>query len=77
MNVDHIKTNKNGMTKLVVSLPITQRQGLADLSGRLRTSQQTLIRSAVARLLEDNKPKSEPQSKPQPRTKRGRKRGVK
>ena len=69
MNVEHIKTNERGMTKLLVSFPITQRRGLAELSIRLGMSQQNLIRSAVARLLEDNRrapePPAEPETKPE------------
>ena len=76
MTVEHIKTNERGMTRLLVTFPITQREGLAELSRRLGTSQQNLIRAAVARLLEDNKPESDPQSEPEPKARRGRKRGA-
>ena len=75
MSVEHIKTNERGMTRLLVTFPITQREGLAELSRRLGTSQQNLIRAAVARLLEDNKPESDPQPEPEPKARRGRKRG--
>ena len=44
MSVEHIKTNERGMTRLLVTFPITQREGLAELSRRLGTSQQNLIR---------------------------------
>ena len=76
MGVEHIKTNERGMTRLLVNFPITQREGLAELSRRLGTSQQNLIRAAVARLLEDNKPASDPQPEPEPKARRGRKRGA-
>ena len=76
MSVEHIKTNERGMTRLLVTFPITQREGLAELSQRLGLSQQNLIRSAVARLLEDNKPESDPQPEPEPKARRGRKRGA-
>jgi hypothetical protein len=76
MSVEHIKTNERGMTRLLVTIPITQREGLAELSRRLGTSQQNLIRAAVARLLEDNKPESDPQPEPEPKARRGRKRGA-
>jgi hypothetical protein len=76
MNVEHIKTDKRGMTKLLVSFPITQRQGLAELSVRIGMSQQNLIRSAVARLLEDNKPEPEPRSEPEPTARTRRKRSA-
>ena len=76
MSVEHIKTNERGMTRLLVTFPITQREGLAELSRRLGTSQQNLIRAAVARLLEDNKPESHPQPEPEPKARRGRKRGA-
>ena len=78
MSVEHIKTNERGMTRLLVTFPITQREGLAELSRWLGTSQQNLIRSAVARLLEDNKPESDPQPEPEsePKARRGRKRGA-
>ena len=76
MRVEHIKTNERGMTRLLVTFPITQREGLAELSRRLGTSQQNLIRAAVARLLEDNKPESDPQPEPEPKARRGRKRGA-
>jgi hypothetical protein len=76
MSVEHIKTNERGMTKLLVGFPITQREGLADLSKRIGMSQQNLIRSAVARLLEDNRQESEHQEKREPK-KRGRRPGTK
>ena len=76
MSVEHIKTNERGMTRLLVAFPITQREGLAELSRRLGTSQQNLIRAAVARLLEDNKPELTPQPEPEPKARRGRKRGA-
>ena len=78
MSVEHIKTNERGMTRLLVTFPITQREGLAELSRRLGTSQQNLIRAAVARLLEDNKPDPTPQPEPvpEPKARRGRKRGA-
>ena len=76
MGVEHIKTNERGMTRLLVNFPITQREGLAALSRRLGTSQQNLIRAAVARLLEDNKPESDLQPEPEPKARRGRKRGA-
>ncbi len=76
MTVEHIKTNERGMTRLLVTFPITQREGLAELSRRLGTSQQNLIRAAVARLLEHNKPESDPQPEPEPKARRGRKRGA-
>jgi len=78
MSVEHIKTNERGMTRLLVNFPITQREGLAELSRRLGTSQQNLIRAAVARLLEDNKPEPTLQTEPgpEPKARRGRKRGA-
>ena len=76
MSVEHIKTNERGMTRLLVTFPITQREGLAELSQRLGLSQQNLIRSAVARLLVDNKPESDPQPEPEPKARRGRRRGA-
>ena len=76
MSVEHIKTNERGMTRLLVTFPITQREGLAELSRRLGTSQQNLIRAAVARLLEDNKPESDPQPELEPKARGGRKRGA-
>ncbi len=54
-----IKTNSRGMTKLLVTFSIDSRHGLADLSQRTGQSQQELIRTAVAQLLEAN---SEPES---------------
>ncbi|MFO0892828.1 MAG: hypothetical protein U0790_27265 [Isosphaeraceae bacterium] len=72
MTLDHLKQNGRGMTKLVVSFPVTQREGLAELSVRLGLSQQNLIRSAVARLLEDHRPRTEAASEPEPRRRRGR-----
>ena len=76
MSIEHIRTNERGMTRLLVSFPITQREGLAELSQRLGMSQQNLIRAAVARLLEDNKPEPTPQPEPEPKARRGRKRGA-
>ena len=76
MSIEHLKTNERGMTRLLVSFPITQREGLAKLSQRLGMSQQNLIRSAVARLLEDNRPEPEPEADPEPK-KRGRRAGTK
>ena len=76
MSIEHIKTDERGMTKLLVTFPITQREGLAELSQRLGMRQQNLIRSAVARLLEENKPEPEPQAVPEPK-KRGRRAGTK
>lgn len=72
MPLEHIKQDARGMTKLLVSLPISQREGLAELSGRLGISQQNLIRSAVARLLEDHRPRPEASSEPEPKRCRGR-----
>ena len=76
MSIEHIRTNERGMTRLLVSFPITQREGLAELYQRLGMSQQNLIRSAVARLLEDNRPEPKPQVEPEPK-KRGRRAGTK
>ena len=73
------KTRSHGFDRigcLLVTFPITQREGLAELSRRLGTSQQNLIRAAVARLLEDNKPESDPQPEPELKARRGRKRGT-
>ena len=76
MSIEHIRTNERGMTRLLVSFPITQREGLAELSQRLGMSQQNLIRSAVTRLLEEHKPEPEPQAEPEAK-KRGRRAGTK
>jgi hypothetical protein len=76
MSLEHIKTDAHGMTRLLVKFPVTQREGLADLSKRIGRSQQNLIRAAVARLLEDNRREPEPQAEPQPK-KRGRRAGTK
>jgi hypothetical protein len=77
MSVQHIKTDERGMTRLLVSLPITQREGLAELSRRLGMSQQGLIRSAVARLLVDNQPEPESEPEPESKARRGGKRCAK
>jgi hypothetical protein len=50
-----IKQNKNGQTKLLVTIPYSQRVGLNRVSKTLGLSQQSLIRSAIAALLEQHK----------------------
>jgi hypothetical protein len=55
MSVDHLKTNSRMMTRLLVRFSVSQREGLAVLSRRLNLSQQALIRSSVAKMLEDNR----------------------
>jgi hypothetical protein len=49
--LDHIKRNRNLNTKLLVTIPLDQRIGLAEMSNATETSQQELIRRAIGIML--------------------------
>ena len=51
-HVREIKQNAHGMTKLLVSIPMSQRLGLAEISTDTSIAQQELIRAAIGSLLE-------------------------
>jgi transposase InsO family protein len=51
--LDHIKRNRNLNTKLLVTIPLDQRIGLAEMSKATETSQQELIRRAIGAMLAD------------------------
>jgi hypothetical protein len=72
-----IKRNKNDQTRLLVTIPYSQRVGLHQLSARLGVSQQSLIRASIAALLSQHEdPEPEPQPKPRkPRAKASAKTG--
>jgi len=50
-DISHIKTNHKGITKLLVSIPVELRAGLAEMSAETGTPQQELIRQAIRNLL--------------------------
>jgi hypothetical protein len=62
-----IKRNKNDQTRLLVTIPYSQRVGLHQLSARLGLSQQSLIRSSIAALLSQHE-----DPEPQPKTRKTR-----
>ena len=64
MSVQHLKVNERGMTRLLVTIPLAQRQGLAELSRALKLSQQALIRSSIAQLLAGYQEAESPTSDP-------------
>ena len=54
--VEHVKRNKNGLTKMQIQVPISTRAGMAELSKRLGISQLAIVRSALAAFLLANEP---------------------
>ena len=52
--VEHVRRNKNGLTKMQIQIPISTRAGMAELSKRLGISQLALVRSALAAFLVAN-----------------------
>ena len=64
-----IKRNKNDQTRLLLSLPYSQRVGLHRLSAKLGLSQQSLIRSSIAALLSQHE---DPEPEPKPRKPRAK-----
>ena len=50
-DISHIKANRKGTTKLLVSIPVELRAGLAEMSAKTGTPQQELIRRAIRNLL--------------------------
>jgi hypothetical protein len=51
--LDHIKRNRKLNTKLLVTFPLQQRIGLAEMSHATEVSQQELIRRAIGAMLAD------------------------
>ena len=49
--VEHVRRNKNDLTKMQIQIPISMRAGMAELSARLGISQLALVRSALAAFL--------------------------
>ncbi len=52
--VEHVRRNKNGLTKMQIQIPISTRAGMAELSKRLGISQLAIVRSALAAFLVAN-----------------------
>ncbi len=52
--VEHVRRNKNGLTKMQIQIPISTRAGMAELSKRLGISQLAIVRSALATFLVAN-----------------------
>ena len=42
--VEHVRRNKNGLTKMQIQIPISTRAGMAELSKRLGISQLAIVR---------------------------------
>ena len=60
--VEHVRRNKNGLTKMQIQIPISTRAGMAALSARLGISQLAVVRSALAAyLLQHRRPHWSPQ----------------
>ncbi len=49
--VEHVRRNKNGLTKMQIQIPISMRAGMAELSRRFGVSQLAIVRSALAAYL--------------------------
>ena len=52
--VEHVRCNKNGLTKMQIQIPISTRAGMAELSKRLGISQLAIVCSALAAFLVAN-----------------------
>ncbi len=49
--VEHVRRNKNGLSKMQIQIPISMRAGMAELSERLGISQLAIVRSALTTFL--------------------------
>jgi hypothetical protein len=52
--VEHVRRNKNGLTRMQIQIPISMRACVAALSARLGISQLAIVRSALAAFLVAN-----------------------
>jgi len=68
--VEHVRRNKNGLTKMQIQIPISTRAGMAELSKRLGISQLAIVRSALAAFLVANEAPAPapPRRRPDPRS---------
>ena len=64
--VEHVRRNKNGLTKMQIQIPISMRAGMAALSARLGISQLAVVRSALAAYLLQHEPTWQGSTAPAP-----------
>ena len=64
--VEHVRRNKNGLTKMQIQIPISTRAGMAALSKRLGISQLAVVRSALAAYLLQHEPTWQGSTAPAP-----------
>ncbi len=64
--VEHVRRNKNGLTKMQIQIPIRMRADMAALSVRLSISQLAVVRSALAAYLLQHEPTWQGSTAPAP-----------